>query len=177
MDSGLNQLLHSTGPHLIHKFRFRVLSLFHSQDACEKESDTGSNIFLLKSSSMCVQWSWSGHVETDPGSPPASIMFARVTSLDQTSYCHFLNPRTPHSTRPVCNPTRMFRSTSVASATDLQMNTHTHTYTFRKMSFVKNTELCFNSSCVIQIMWQFPPQAGLACTLYKNESSYFKKDY
>ncbi|TNN59924.1 hypothetical protein EYF80_029890 [Liparis tanakae] len=44
-----------------------------------------------------------------------------VTSFDQTSYCHFLRPRTPHSTRPVCRPTRMFRSTSVASTTDLHM--------------------------------------------------------
>lgn len=59
-------------------------------------------------------------VSTDPGSPPASITFASVTSFDQTSYCHFLRPSTPHSTRPVCRPTRMFRSTSVASTTDLQ---------------------------------------------------------
>lgn len=59
-------------------------------------------------------------VRTDPGSPPASITFASVTSFDQTSYCHFLRPSTPHSTRPVCRPTRMFRSTSVASTTDLQ---------------------------------------------------------
>lgn len=59
-------------------------------------------------------------VSTNPGSPPASITFASVTSFDQTSYCHFLRPRTPHSTRPVCRPTRMFRSTSVASTTDLQ---------------------------------------------------------
>lgn len=57
---------------------------------------------------------------TNPGSPPASITLARVTSLDHTSYCHFLRPSTPHSTRPVCKPTRMFRLTSVASATDLQ---------------------------------------------------------
>lgn len=59
-------------------------------------------------------------VSTDPGSPPASITFASVTSFDQTSYCHFLRPSTPHSTRPVCRPTRMFRSTSVASTTDLK---------------------------------------------------------
>lgn len=57
---------------------------------------------------------------TDPGSPPVSITLARVTSLDQTSYCHFRRPSTPHSTRPVCKPTRMFKLTSVASATDLQ---------------------------------------------------------
>lgn len=57
---------------------------------------------------------------TDPGSPPASITLASVTSFDHTSYCHFLRPSTPHSTRPVCRPTRMFRSTSVASTTDLQ---------------------------------------------------------
>ena len=38
---------------------------------------------------------------TYPGSPPDSIMFASVTSLLQTSYCHFLSPSTPHNTRPV----------------------------------------------------------------------------
>lgn len=57
---------------------------------------------------------------TNPGSPPASITLASVTSFDQTSYCHFLSPSTPHSTRPVCRPTRMLRLTSVASATDLR---------------------------------------------------------
>lgn len=57
---------------------------------------------------------------TDPGNPPASITLAKVTSLDQTSYCHFLRPSTPHSTRPVWRPTRIFKSTSVASTTDLR---------------------------------------------------------
>ena len=57
---------------------------------------------------------------THPASPPASMLFARVTSLDQTSYCHLRSPRTPHSTRPLWMPTRMLRSTSVASTTDLR---------------------------------------------------------
>lgn len=73
---------------------------------------------------------WCG---TDPGSPPASIMLASVTSLDQTSYCHFRSPRTPHSTRPVCKPTRMFRFTSVASATDLIA----HTYSEKRYILLK----------------------------------------
>lgn len=56
---------------------------------------------------------------TRPGSPPDSMWLARVTSLDQTSNCHFRRPRTPQSTRPVWMPTRMFRMTSVASTTVL----------------------------------------------------------
>ena len=67
-----------------------------------------------------------------PGIPPASILFARVTSLDQTSYCHFLSPRTPQSTRPECKPTLMFSSTSVASTTDLENNICYETLYFRK---------------------------------------------
>ena len=47
------------------------------------------------------------------------MLFARVTSFDQTSYCHFLSPSTPHKTRPVWIPTLIFSSTSVASTTDL----------------------------------------------------------
>lgn len=61
---------------------------------------------------------------THPGRPAASMTLARVTSLDHTSYCHLRRPRTPQRTRPVCSPTRMFRSTSVASATDLQQTRH-----------------------------------------------------
>lgn len=56
---------------------------------------------------------------THPGSPPASMLLAKVTSLDQTSYCHLRNPKTPHNTRPEWIPTRMFSCTSVASTTDL----------------------------------------------------------
>ena len=37
---------------------------------------------------------------TYPGNPPDSIWFANVTSLDQTSNCHFCSPITPHSTDP-----------------------------------------------------------------------------
>lgn len=38
---------------------------------------------------------------THPALPPASIWLASVTSLDQTSNCHFLRPRTPQCTRPL----------------------------------------------------------------------------
>lgn len=58
--------------------------------------------------------------KTDPGMPEASMWLASVTSLLQASYCHFLSPITPHSTRPVWIPTRIVRSTSVASRTALQ---------------------------------------------------------
>lgn len=54
-----------------------------------------------------------------PGSPPASILLARVTSFDQTSYCHLRSPNTPQSTLPECIPTRIFKLTSVASTTAL----------------------------------------------------------
>ena len=59
--------------------------------------------------------------QTYPGNPPDSIILASVTSLLQTSYCHFFSPRTPHNTRPVCIPTLIFRLTSVDSHTDLMM--------------------------------------------------------
>lgn len=70
-----------------------------------------------------VKSKWSverGERKTHPGSPPASIMLASVTSLDQTSYCHLRRPSTPQSTRPVWIPTLIFNCTSVASTTDLQ---------------------------------------------------------
>lgn len=59
---------------------------------------------------------------THPGTPPASIWLARVTSCDQTSYCHFWSPITPHRTFPECTPTRMLMSTPVASRTFLSCN-------------------------------------------------------
>ena len=37
--------------------------------------------------------------------PPASILFAKVTSEDQTSNCHFLLPITPHNPAPEWIPT------------------------------------------------------------------------
>lgn len=57
---------------------------------------------------------------TNPAFPPASIWFARVTSLDQTSNCHFLSPSTPQCTLPLWIPTRMFTFTPVTSRTSLQ---------------------------------------------------------
>ncbi len=65
----------------------------------------------------CFYWFyWKAY----PAMPPASILFASVTSLLHTSYCHFFKPRTPHSTLPVWSPTRMLRLTSVDSHTDLE---------------------------------------------------------
>ena len=51
--------------------------------------------------------------EAYPGCPPASILLARVTSSDQTSYYHFLAPITPQRTRPEWTPTRMAKFISV----------------------------------------------------------------
>ena len=63
----------------------------------------------------------SSKVETYPGTPPASMLLASVTSFDHTSNCHFLNPSTPQCTRPVWTPTRMFStSTPVTLRTKLQ---------------------------------------------------------
>lgn len=59
------------------------------------------------------------HFHIYPGNPPDSMALASVTSLLHTSYCHFFSPSTPHSTRPVCMPTRMFRFTPVDSHTKL----------------------------------------------------------
>lgn len=56
-----------------------------------------------------------------PAWPPASIWLASVTSLDQTSNCHFRRPSTPQCTRPLCMPTRMFTFTPVTSRTNLHM--------------------------------------------------------
>lgn len=58
-----------------------------------------------------ASWSPSSH----PGTPLASMWLARVTSWDQTSYCHFCSPMTPQSTLPECTPTRMLISTPVAA--------------------------------------------------------------
>lgn len=55
-----------------------------------------------------------------PGTPPASMWLAKVTSWDHTSYCHFCRPITPQRTFPECTPTRMLMSTPVASLTFLK---------------------------------------------------------
>lgn len=62
-----------------------------------------------------------------PGIPPDSILFATVTSVDQTSNCHLFWPRTPPSTVPVWTPTRMSTSVLVFSRTYLKQQAH-HTW-------------------------------------------------
>ena len=46
-----------------------------------------------------------------PGIPPDSSLLAMVTSLDHTSNCHFLSPRTPQRTEPEWTPIRIESST------------------------------------------------------------------
>ncbi len=55
-----------------------------------------------------------------PGSPPDSILFARETSSDQTSNCHFRRPMTPQRTFPVWTPILMSTSVCVTSRTVLE---------------------------------------------------------
>lgn len=68
---------------------------------------------------------WSNFVNsinflcTHPASPPLSILFASVTSSDQTSNCHFRKPRTPQRTLPLCTPILMSILLPVASLTIL----------------------------------------------------------
>ena len=61
---------------------------------------------------VCIIW-----VACYPGTPPASVLLAMVTSSLQTSYCHLVSPSTPDSTRPVLIPTLMFKLISAASRT------------------------------------------------------------
>lgn len=81
------------------------------------------NVYLL----FYTEERWKGILFTVkkkyPGIPPDSIWLASVTSLLHTSNCHFFNPKTPLSTRPVCSPTRMFNATSVLSQTILKFVT------------------------------------------------------
>lgn len=60
-----------------------------------------------------VSPAWDAH----PGMPPASILLATVTSVDQTSYCQRFWPKTPPSTVPLCTPTRMSTAVLVFSRT------------------------------------------------------------
>lgn len=55
--------------------------------------------------------------DAHPGMPPASILLATVTSVDQTSYCQRFWPSTPPSTVPLCTPTRMSTAVLVFSRT------------------------------------------------------------
>lgn len=66
--------------------------------------------------------------DTYPALPPASIWLANVTSLDQTSNCHFLSPSTPQCTLPLWIPTRMFTFTPVTSRTNLWETTKQSKY-------------------------------------------------
>lgn len=59
------------------------------------------------------------HVWSYPGIPPASILLATVTSVDQTSYCQRFCPSTPPRTVPLCTPTLMSTSVWVFSRTYL----------------------------------------------------------
>ena len=67
---------------------------------------------------------------THPGIPPASSLLAMVTSLDQTSNCHFRSPSTPHSTDPECTPIRIASSTCenvnyiIIHASHIKLQTH-----------------------------------------------------
>lgn len=121
--------------------------------------DTFSNLLTLKQTvsnsyscwGLCACTAFS----TDPGSPPASITLASVTSFDHTSYCHFLRPSTPHNTRPVCKPTRMFKLTSVASATDLQRQTtwvKLEYISISSMSVLEGSNLGFLGSLMMLIL-------------------------
>lgn len=90
-----------------------------------------------------------------PGTPPASIMLARVTSLDQTSNCHFLRPSTPQCTRPVWIPTRMFTSVPVTFRINLK-KTRKQTLRFKLFfmnlkSFLLAVVLFFHVLCVSNI--------------------------
>lgn len=57
---------------------------------------------------------------TYPALPPASMWLASVTSLDHTSNCHFLRPKTPQWTLPLWIPTLMLTFTPVTSRTSLE---------------------------------------------------------
>jgi len=73
---------------------------------------------IWKSGRLFVTLS-EGWVSSYPGTPPASMWLASVTSCDHTSYCHLRRPITPHRTFPEWTPTRMLMSTPVASRTFL----------------------------------------------------------
>lgn len=72
------------------------------------------------------------NIQSYPGTPPASMWLASVTSCDHTSYCHFCRPMTPHSTFPECTPTRMLMSTKVASRTFLKNKHQTGSHIWEK---------------------------------------------
>lgn len=81
---------------------------------------------------------------THPGTPPASIWFANVTSSDQVSYCHFFRPNTPHRTRPVWMPIRISTLTPVASRTSLNMSTMVRRRSLARLTWCRRS---FSSPC------------------------------
>lgn len=62
-------------------------------------------------SSIVINFCWQNRKKSTsrlyPGFPVASILFATLTSLDQTSNCHFFSPIRPENTDPVWIPTRI----------------------------------------------------------------------
>ena len=73
--------------------------------------------------------------------------------MDHTSNCHFLSPRTPQCTRPVCTPTRMFSSsTAVTSRTRLQeKRTETYKIDFWFLNLFDLLICCFKTS----VRWEY----------------------
>lgn len=93
---------------------FKRTFLLTSRALHEHNSTCSKYVKILKwGKTKVICWSY-------PGTPPASMWLARVTSCDQTSYCHFWRPITPQRTFPEWTPTRMFMSTPVASLTFLK---------------------------------------------------------
>jgi len=93
---------------------FKRAFLLTSRTLHEHNSTCSKYVKILKwGKTKVICWSY-------PGTPPASMWLARVTSCDQTSYCHFWRPITPQRTFPEWTPTRMLMSTPVASLTFLK---------------------------------------------------------
>lgn len=107
------------------RFRFEFFFNFFTVKNCLRIQDIKWDEFirrqytLEKRGNKLSTWFYA---VTHPGTPPCSMWFARVTSLLQTSYCHFFKPKTPHKTLPVCIPTRILKLTSVCSTMLLKTN-------------------------------------------------------
>uniref|UniRef100_A0A1B0BRA3 Uncharacterized protein n=1 Tax=Glossina palpalis gambiensis TaxID=67801 RepID=A0A1B0BRA3_9MUSC len=59
---------------------------------------------------LCVKFNVALLMWTRPGIPVVSRQFAMLTSVDQTSYCHFDDPIIPASKLPECMPIRISTS-------------------------------------------------------------------
>lgn len=85
-------------------------------------------------------------VRAHPGIPPASMLLAKVTSLDHTSNCHFRNPKTPQCTLPEWIPTLIFStSTPVTSRTRLRVEKHDYWGQSNTIWDFKQSSLIFHS--------------------------------